>query len=527
MKALSFTIVYGLLALTTQAQQDAQVGAQHSKPAVAARFGAEISARALKEQLYILAAPSMEGRETATAGQRKAAAYIIDQFSGAGLQPGANGKWEQYFYLYQDTLNASTITVNSRAYRFGKDYYVSIKDARDQALRAPHIVFGGYGISTQEYDDYKGMNVANQVVLILPDEPRKNDTAFLLSGNRRPTVWSDLEKKVEAAAARQVGALLIVHESATRMEQVLGDRLRKTGIYMHNDNDAPAKGPNVYFISPQMAAAMLGVSKAETLLQPATVKKLKPSLIRKPVNVQFRKGILELRSSNVLAYIEGTDKKQELVFVTAHYDHLGVQDSAVFHGADDDGSGTVAVLQIAAAFARAAKAGYGPRRSMVFMAVSGEEKGLLGSKFYTEHPVYPLQQTVADLNIDMIGRIDPMHEKDSNYVYVIGDDKLSSELRGINERANAAFTRLHLDYKYNDPDDPNRFYYRSDHYMFAQHNIPVIFYFNGTHADYHRITDTVEKIDYPLLARRAQLVFYTAWEIANRENRLKVDRHEQ
>jgi Zn-dependent M28 family amino/carboxypeptidase len=161
------------------------------------------------------------------------------------------------------------------------------------------------------------------------------------------------------------------------------------------------------------------------------------------------------------------------------------------------------------------------------MTVSGEEKGLLGSKHYTEHPVYPLEKTVVDLNIDMIGRIDPMHEKDSNYVYIIGDDKLSSALRTINEKANEAFTKLHLDYKYNDPDDPNRFYYRSDHYMFAQHNIPVIFYFNGTHEDYHRITDTVEKIDYPLLSRRAQLVFYTAWEIANREERLKVDRHEK
>jgi Zn-dependent M28 family amino/carboxypeptidase len=161
------------------------------------------------------------------------------------------------------------------------------------------------------------------------------------------------------------------------------------------------------------------------------------------------------------------------------------------------------------------------------MTVSGEEKGLLGSKYYTENPIYPLNKTVVDLNIDMIGRIDPMHEKDTNYVYIIGDDKLSSSLRPINEKANATFTKLHLDYKYNDPEDPNRFYYRSDHYMFARNNIPVIFYFNGTHEDYHRITDTVEKIDYPLLARRAQLVFYTAWEIANRDERLKVDRHEK
>lgn len=250
-------------------------------------------------------------------------------------------------------------------------------------------------------------------------------------------------------------------------------------------------------------------------------------MINRQIDIQFRKGIRELKSSNVLGYLEGTDKKDEVVFVTAHYDHLGVQDGQIYYGADDDGSGTVAVMEIAAAFANAKKAGHAPRRSIVFMTVSGEEKGLLGSKYYTENPLYPLDKTVVDLNIDMIGRIDPMHEKDTNYVYIIGDDKLSSSLRTINEKANATFTKLHLDYKYNDPDDPNRFYYRSDHYMFAKNNIPVIFYFNGTHEDYHRITDTVEKIDYSLLARRAQLVFYTAWEIANRDEKLKVDRHEK
>jgi Zn-dependent M28 family amino/carboxypeptidase len=311
------------------------------------------------------------------------------------------------------------------------------------------------------------------------------------------------------------------------MEKVSGSNLYKTPTYMRKPQPAAAYTANVYYISPEMAAGLLGIKDAGTLLEPATADKLKPRVVKKPVQVVFKKEVKQLRSSNVLGYLEGTDKKNELVFVTAHYDHLGQRGDEIFYGADDDGSGTSAVMEIAAAFGRAVKAGYRPRRSMVFMTVSGEEKGLLGSKFYTENPVYPLEQTVADLNIDMIGRIDPMHEKDTNYVYIIGDNKLSSALRPINEKANNTFTRLHLDYKYNDPDDPNRFYYRSDHYMFALHNIPIIFYFNGTHDDYHRPTDTVDKIDFSLLSRRAQLVFYTAWEIANREERLPVDRQEK
>lgn len=527
MKLISLITAYLFLSIQVWAQHDERIATPAGQPALAARFGESITADAVKEQLYTVAGAGMEGRETASEGQKKAAAYIISQFSEMGLQPGAKGEWEQYFYLYQDTLAGGSIRAGGKTYVFGRDYYSSVKECKDQQLHASQVLFAGYGICTTDYDNYKDLDAEGKIVLILPGEPRKNDTAYLLTGARRPSPWGGLGKKLTEAANRKAGAVLVVNEGATRIEQVSGNRLRRTGIYTRNPSQEEREGPNVYFISPQMAADLLGVKSAESLLEPATADKLKPGMISKPVQIQFKKGIRELRSSNVLAYLEGTDKKEEVIFVTAHYDHLGVQDGQIYYGADDDGSGTVAVLQIAAAFARAKKAGFAPRRSIVFMTVSGEEKGLLGSKYYTENPVYPLEKTVVDLNIDMIGRIDPMHEKDTNYVYIIGDDKLSSSLRTINEKANASFTKLHLDYKYNDPDDPNRFYYRSDHYMFARNNIPVIFYFNGTHEDYHRVTDTVEKIDYPLLTRRAQLVFYTAWEIANRDERLKVDRHEK
>ena len=233
-----------------------------------------------------------------------------------------------------------------------------------------------------------------------------------------------------------------------------------------------------------------------------------------------------IKGENVLGYIEGGDLKNELIVITAHYDHLGKHDSLVFNGADDDGSGTVAALEIAEAFILAKKAGKGPRRSVLIMPVSGEEKGLLGSKYYTDNPIFPLKNTVANLNIDMIGRLDDWHDT-ANYVYLIGADRLSQELHDISERVNKEYIGLNLDYKFNEEDDPNRYYYRSDHYNFAKNNIPVIFYFNGVHEDYHKVSDTVEKIDFQKIETITRLVFLTAWELANRDERIVVDKKEE
>ncbi len=205
----------------------------------------------------------------------------------------------------------------------------------------------------------------------------------------------------------------------------------------------------------------------------------------------------------------------------------GIKQGEIYNGADDDGSGTVALLEIAEAFKTASKNGLTPKRSILFLHVTGEEKGLLGSSYYTDiDPVFPLKNTVANLNIDMIGRVDPKHEKaqDDNYLYLIGSDKLSTELHEISEDVNNKYVGINFDYTYNDPNDPNRFYYRSDHYNFAKNNVPVIFYFNGTHDDYHQPSDTPEKIRYDLLEKRTKLVFFTAWELANRDKRIIVDK---
>ncbi|MHA7943526.1 M28 family metallopeptidase [Formosa sp. 3Alg 14/1] len=224
-------------------------------------------------------------------------------------------------------------------------------------------------------------------------------------------------------------------------------------------------------------------------------------------------------SENVLAFIEGSEKPEEVIIISAHLDHVGIINDEIYNGADDDGSGTVALLEIAQAFKQATLNGHGPKRSILLLHVTGEELGLYGSRYYAEHPIFPLENTIANLNIDMIGRVDDAHKDNPEYVYLIGSDRLSDDLHETSEYINTTFFNLELDYTYNALDDKNRYYYRSDHYNFAKHNIPVIFYFNGTHADYHKATDTVDKINFPMLQKRTQLVFATAWQLANQSSR--------
>ena len=229
-------------------------------------------------------------------------------------------------------------------------------------------------------------------------------------------------------------------------------------------------------------------------------------------------------TENVAAFIPGCEKPDEYIILTAHLDHVGIENGEIFNGADDDGSGTVAILEIAQAFQIAFTDGSGPKRSLLFLHLTAEEKGLLGSKYYVENPLYPINNAVANLNIDMIGRLDPKRpDKNENYIYLIGSDRLSQELHEVSEQANLKYVGLDLDYTFNAENDPNSFYTRSDHYNFAKENIPVIFYFNGTHEDYHKPTDTPDKINYELLSKRTKLIFYTAWDLANREKRISLN----
>jgi len=229
-------------------------------------------------------------------------------------------------------------------------------------------------------------------------------------------------------------------------------------------------------------------------------------------------------SENIWAFVEGSEKPEEVLVISAHYDHIGIKNGEIYNDADDDGSGTVAILAVAQAFQKAKNDGYGPKRSILFLHVTGEEHGLHGSRFYSENPLFPIENTIADINIDMIGRRDDAHKDNNNYVYVIGADRLSTDLDNVVAAANKKYINMELDYKFNDVNDPNHFYERSDHYNFASKGIPAVFLFNGVHEDYHKKTDEVSKIEFDALKKRTELAFVIAWELANAEKRPIVDK---
>lgn len=497
--------------------------------ATAYQFAQTITPVELSQHLRVIASDAYEGRETGKKGQKMAANYIAGAFKSEGLPPVVGDtSYFQSFPIVEVSWDDPYIEIENENYNFLEDFYTLTSWAGPSEINFNEVVFAGYGIESDAYDDYHRLNVEGKVVMILDGEPMTLDSLYLVTGTKKPSRFSTdfnagLRTKRQIAAEHGAKALLIVDDN-------FDDNLRRYMLYarmpmtkLTGEDDEKSK-VDVAFVSSELAQALLGKKELSSIRKRIAKKEKSYTFrIKKEGQLAFRQHVNRMISENVLGYLEGSDLKDELIIITSHYDHIGITDGQVNNGADDDGSGTVAVLELAEAFAEAKAAGYGPRRSILFMTVSGEEKGLFGSEYYTEHPVFPLSSTVANLNIDMIGRIDAAHQQDSSYIYVIGSDRLSTELHQINETANQIYTGLNLDYTYNAADDPNRFYYRSDHYNFARHDIPIIFYFNGVHPDYHQPTDTVEKIEFDLLTQRAKLVFYTAWQLANQDHRIEVD----
>jgi hypothetical protein len=500
-----------------------------------------ITARDLSEYLHIVASDSMEGRATGEKGQKKTAAYLAAKFKEFGLLPAvstASGKsYFQEFTLIEKKWEDVYLKVGKTNKVFLKDFY-AYGDVSLPQETAMKIVCAGYGIESARYNDYAHINVTNKGVIIFTGEPFK-DSVSLVSGTKQMSSWgNDWRAKAELAYKKGAKAVFIIVGNAdkdfeTRLAALKDHLNAPTMAFSHK------KKASAFFVPVSLAAEMLK-STPEAIIDYKKALSNK-SIVNGPViatrtpepvmypfksaKVQAKAGVTEriVNTENVLAIIEGSKYPEEVVVLTAHYDHLGIENGKICYGADDDGSGTVALLEIAQAFSQAKKDGFGPARTILFMPVTGEERGLMGSEYYTDKPVFPLKNTVVDLNIDMIGRVDAEHINNEEYVYIIGSNRLSSELHTISEEANASSVNIQLDYTYNSFNDPNRFYYRSDHYNFAKNNIPVIFYFSGIHEDYHKPTDTVDKIRFDKMAKITQLVFATAWEIANREQRLVVD----
>ena len=486
---------------------------------VAIRYSKNICVADMSKNLHVLASDEYEGRETGKKGQKMAADYIAAQFKAAGIPPYKENSYFQQFPLNVIMPQPAEITINGKEYTGNKDYY-NFPGQSEQKIETDKVLFLGYGIDEPQYSDYKGVDVKDKVLMILSGEPYK-DSLSIITGKKAASMWSSYYKtKLEKARESGVQALFVIVDDVAKDLIDNKRRLESSSMKL----DLGKKEMPVVYISKEMANAILRKQKVEKIKQKIS-KSSSPIIYeaKGKVLINIKNNVQKISSENVLAYIEGTDKKEELVVVTAHYDHLGIDGKIVFNGADDDGSGTVAVINMAETFAKAKKEGRGPRRSMLFMTVAGEEKGLLGSSYYVDHPEFPLEKTVCDLNIDMIGRVDEKHANNANYIYLIGSDKLSSQLHTISENENKLHDNLELDYTYNDEKDKNRFYYRSDHYNFAKNGIPVIFYFNGVHADYHKETDEVEKINFEKMEKITRLVFFTAWELANRNERIIVD----
>ncbi len=507
--------------------------ASEKKEDVAEKYASGITGENLKKHLAIIASEEMEGRETGTEGQRKAAAYIEQQFKTIGLQyPQELKGYQQFYPLFEDStdITLTSVKINNTDLTYGEHYYVSIMANSSKNISADELVFAGYGISDEKYDDYKNIDVKGKVAVVFLGEPRK-DGRFILTGNNNYSqhTFPGASVKIKTATEKGAAAVIIINPGMSSIINSMVNANKKSKLYFppsgqENTTNYLVASHSVFktFFKEWNADSLIKMSKASEPFNPSSY-----AVIKAPFVFDYKKERQITNASNILGIIEGTDKKDEYVFLTAHYDHLGKQNGKIYYGADDDGSGTCAVLNMAEAFAKAKSEGLGPRRTIVFMTVSGEEKGLWGSEYYTDHPVFPLEKTSVDLNIDMVGRVDTERNKADtlNYVYVVGHDKLSSELPVINEGANKKYTKLVLDYKFDDPNDPERIYYRSDHYNFARKGVPVLFFYDGMlKADYHKPTDTIEKINWDLYQKRVRMIFYTAWEMANRDTMLKRDK---
>jgi hypothetical protein len=488
----------------------------------------------LRQHLTILASDAYEGRETGEKGQKMAAEYISQQFKALGLTgpvQGSDNPYLQHFTMERSTwADGATLKVGGQTYQWMKDFY-GTGNSPFQTETALQPVFAGYGIEQDGYSDYSGLgDVKGKDLIIMLGEPMNEKGTAVLGKDGQLSKWGT-DFRAKSALASQKGARSVFfvdfnpNSNFEKLAARMAPYISRPSISFKDAKEAPRTV--AFFVSPALGYKLLGTTApGVTKYAAATAKAGKPAASGfKPAKVLLKasKKREDFTTENVLGYLEGTDKKDEVLVLSAHYDHIGIINGEVNNGADDDGSGTVSVIEMAQAFMKAKAEGHGPRRSILFLTVTGEEKGLLGSQYYTDHPIFPLENTIADLNTDMVGRTDKDHEGKGDYVYVIGSDKLSSELHTILQNANQKYTQMDLDFRYNDPEDPNRFYYRSDHYNFAKHRIPVAFFFNGVHDDYHGAGDEVEKIEFPKTEKRARLVFYTAWDLANRDQRIVVD----
>ncbi len=484
-----------------------------------------IRAEDIRRHIDFLAADAMMGRNTPSPELDRAAEYIASEFKSCGLKPANNSFFADFqvgtVRLGNENSLAITIKGQTLHYAIKKDF-MPFEVTASKSVDAP-LVFAGYGITAPEYgyDDYAGIEVKDKIVLVMRHEPGEKDAASPFDG-AKDTEYSQVSWKAQNAIDHGAAGLLVITDP------------------LHHRSLAPRgfPWPSLFEGIPDDA---LPLTLALTEKQKIPVVHVGETIIRdlvgsvdtlrtwqsqidqafKPKSVELAHARVQLKTTtetnlqstrNVVGLIEGSDPKlkNEFVVIGAHYDHVGVLKQhqpgadSIYNGADDNASGTTAVLAIARAFGATAQR---PKRSVLLMAFAGEEQGLLGSRAYVEQPLFPLHNTVAMLNLDMVGR----NAADS---VSVGGITRSPDLSKMNEEENRE-VGLKLDYSV------ESFHNRSDHYSFARKKIPFLFYYTGHHQDYHRLSDHADKINEGKIARIATLAFRVAWRAANAEQRLR------
>ena len=484
-------------------------------------YGKSITKYELEELLYVFSSDEFGGRGTPSKGQDLATDFLKKNYKDLGIQPARNNTYEHEVFLQFDEKPNVSLSINKKEFKYYNDY-IAYNNGPDTSFSDTEIIYVGYGIDHKKYNSYDGLDVKDKVVLAIAGEPKNRRGNYFISGGKKKSEWSsrnEIIRKKEAAAKNGAKALILINNRLFK---------RYSNEHMLSDTNKGEKRMSLASdkINENTQVLLFSDKNKDYLLQKN----------RKFMNFSFKKNYNEFSANNIAALIKGSEFPDEYIVITAHLDHVGIQNGIVYNGADDDGSGSVGILEIAEAFSLGMKDGFRPKRSILFLHVTAEENGLLGSEYYTDYdPIVPLSKTMVCLNMDMIGRTESKRKETEpeDYIYIIGSEMLSDDLHNINKKANDEHVKINLDYRYNDPTSlvfesgryiENNYYYRSDHYNFAKYNIPSIFFFSGVHEDYHMPTDTADKILYDIYEKRIKLIFHTAWDLANADKRIELNK---
>ena len=559
MKTLRLYSLVLLLALsfalpTTFAQRRAGKTPNASPAATASARGVDtISAAQLRIYLSFIASDEMEGRDTPSRGLDTTAKFIAMNLERWGFKPaGDNDSFFQKIVLRRDQVDGthSFTEINGQKFNFGEDF---LPNAVSANLTGPLVYVGhGWVVKSKNIDAYQGIDVKDKIVVVFGEGLPQGVARADLTGKMgedwiSPALYAQQHGAKGIIVIPDYGILLRWEQTRQR----LGGPAPRAQVEKFMAQSGPAL-PTIS-VSPKMATALLqGEKYSATALMtygsavaPMSVSPGNgpPVTVTLPFELNESKKVTftiaakgeKPMTQNVVAVWEGGDPvlKNEYVAVGAHYDHIGIcapgTADPICNGADDDGSGTTALLSMAEAISHAKLR---PKRSVLFVWHCGEEKGLWGSRYFTDYPTIPLDHIVTQLNIDMIGRskkegdTNPRNATLSgpNAIYVIGSTMMSTELGQLSQTVNKSYLNLEYDLRYDDPNDTNRFFFRSDHYNYARKGIPIIFFFDGVHEDYHRPGDEAQKIDYEKMEKVARTVYMTLWEVANLPVRPKVDK---